>query len=156
MLQKIISGAQTGADQAALLAAHSQKYEIGGWMPEGFKTEDGPRPSFQHKYGMEETKSFPNYRNRTQRNVIDSDGTLWFGNPTSPGGKLTINSARKHKRPVLIIPRDATTFDAERKIITWIRKEEIETLNVAGNRASKNPDIYGFVYMVMLRVLKNI
>jgi hypothetical protein len=39
---RVISGAQTGADRAALDAALECGIEIGGWVPKGRKAEDGP------------------------------------------------------------------------------------------------------------------
>ena len=41
MIKKIISGGQTGADQAALDAAIKYNFPHGGWIPKGRKTEDG-------------------------------------------------------------------------------------------------------------------
>ena len=38
----IISGGQTGADQAALDWALDRNVECGGWRPKGRKAEDGP------------------------------------------------------------------------------------------------------------------
>ena len=43
---KVISGGQTGVDQAALRAAKAAGIETGGWMPKGFRTLAGPRPEF--------------------------------------------------------------------------------------------------------------
>lgn len=40
----IISGGQTGADQAALDAAIILGIPHGGWLPKGRKTEKGPLP----------------------------------------------------------------------------------------------------------------
>jgi hypothetical protein len=51
MLDKTISGGQTGADQAAWRAAKAHAIATGGWMPKGFLTEDGPRPEFAELYG---------------------------------------------------------------------------------------------------------
>ena len=44
MLAKIISGGQTGADQAALDVAIKLNIPHGGWIPKGRKTEDGILP----------------------------------------------------------------------------------------------------------------
>ena len=41
MIKKIVSGGQTGADQAALDAAIVTKTPHGGWVPEGRMTENG-------------------------------------------------------------------------------------------------------------------
>ena len=51
MLQKIISGGQTGADRAALDAAIEFEIPHGGWIPKGWKTEDGVLPD---KYQLRE------------------------------------------------------------------------------------------------------
>ena len=80
MIQKIISGGQTGADQAALDAAIKLGISHGGWIPKGRITEDGP---LLDKYKLQEmpTDSYPA---RTEQNVIDSDGTV-NGNPFVKG-----------------------------------------------------------------------
>jgi hypothetical protein len=44
MIQKIISGGQTGADRAALDFAIKHKIPHGGWVPKGRLAEDGPLP----------------------------------------------------------------------------------------------------------------
>ena len=42
MIKKIISGGQTGADQATLDAAIKLEFPYGGWIPKGRMTESGP------------------------------------------------------------------------------------------------------------------
>jgi hypothetical protein len=44
MIRKIISGGQTGADQAALDAAIKLGIPHGGWIPKGRLTEKGTLP----------------------------------------------------------------------------------------------------------------
>ncbi|MEY2585055.1 MAG: hypothetical protein QOD80_1081, partial [Verrucomicrobiota bacterium] len=44
-LTKVISGGQTGVDQAALRAARDSGLEIGGWCPPGRVCEDGVIPA---------------------------------------------------------------------------------------------------------------
>ena len=44
MIKKVISGGQTGADQAALDIAIKLDIPHGGWIPKGRLTEDGPLP----------------------------------------------------------------------------------------------------------------
>jgi hypothetical protein len=70
MLKKIISGAQTGADRAALDWAIASGFAHGGWCPCERKAEDGV---IDAKYQLQETVS-DNYRQRTRYNVEDSDG----------------------------------------------------------------------------------
>lgn len=45
MIKKIVSGGQTGADQAALDAAIETGIPHGGWIPKGRKTEPEPLSS---------------------------------------------------------------------------------------------------------------
>lgn len=47
----IITGGQTGADQAAWRAAKACGLPTGGYMPKGYLTEDGPRPEFATEFG---------------------------------------------------------------------------------------------------------
>ena len=73
-IRKIISGGQTGADQAGLDVAIKHDIPHGGAIPKGRMTEDGV---LDPKYNLEEmtTKSYPK---RTEKNVLDSDGTVIF------------------------------------------------------------------------------
>jgi len=72
MIKKIISGGQTGVNQAALDAARKLNIAHGGWIPNGRKTENGPLPV---KYNLKELGT-TNYSKRTEQNIFDSDGTL--------------------------------------------------------------------------------
>ena len=140
MIEKIISGGQTGADQAALDAAIKLGIPHGGWIPKGRITEKGPLPE---KYRLQEmpTDSYPK---RTEQNVIDSDGTLIIcrGKPTG-GSDYTRQMILKHKRHLLHIDLNLTTsYDAASLILSWVNLQRIEVLNVAGPRASEDPDIY--------------
>ena len=129
MITKIISGAQTGADQGGLEAGRILKLETGGVAPKGFRTETGSNPALKD-YGIIEHKS-PNYPPRTIENVRNSDGTIIFGDHTSPGCKLTINTCKKFGKPYIINP-------TKESFIRWINWNNIRTLNVAGNRESTN------------------
>jgi hypothetical protein len=72
MIEKIVSGGQTDADQGALDAAIKLGVSYGGWIPKGRITEDGTPPD---KYKLQEMLS-DSYPKRTVQNVIDSDGTV--------------------------------------------------------------------------------
>ena len=86
MLERVMSGGHTGADQAGLWAAKASGIATGGWMPEGFLTEAGPRPDFAEIYGAVELIG-GGYAERTRATVRDSDGTIWFGDLDSPGAE---------------------------------------------------------------------
>ena len=137
LLNKIISGGQTGADRAGLDAAMEMNIPVGGWCPKGRKAEDGP---IDEKYPLQETES-GDYRVRTGLNVKESDGTIIFskGKPTG-GTALTVKKAIASKKPYFVIDLDkACDFD---EVVTWLIDNRIEVLNVAGPRGSKHPDIY--------------
>src|SRR4051794_28964361 len=99
MLERVVSGGQSGADQGAWRAARDCGIPTGGWMPANFLTEDGPRPEFAELYGAVELASV-NYPARTRANARDSDATLWFGDPDSPGGRTTLDACERLGRPV--------------------------------------------------------
>ncbi|MFC1866537.1 YpsA SLOG family protein [Thermodesulfobacteriota bacterium] len=151
MILKIISGGQTGADQAALDAAIEMAIPHGGWVPKGRLTEDGP---LHEKYNLKEmpTDSYPE---RTEQNVIDSHGTLIISHGDLAGGSLyTQEMANKHNKPCLHIDLNKTkAFDAAVKINGWIYGYKIEVLNVAGSRASKDPKIYQAVKDILEDVI---
>jgi Circularly permutated YpsA SLOG family len=64
MPERVITGGQTGADQAGLRAAKAFGIATGGFMPRGFLTEDGPRPDFSELYGAVECPDPGLYRAR--------------------------------------------------------------------------------------------
>ena len=105
MIERFISGGQTGADQAGLAAARRLAIPTGGFMPKGWLTEDGPRPDLAVTYGLEEagTASYPD---RTERNVLASDGTVVFGDARSRGSMLTVRLCQRHEEPVCVLPLD--------------------------------------------------
>ncbi|WP_081434571.1 putative molybdenum carrier protein [Maridesulfovibrio salexigens] len=132
----IISGGQTGVDRGALDAAIELGIHHRGWCPKGRKAEDGPIPS---RYNMQETSGWQ-YWIRTEKNVLDSDGTLIFpGKQESKGTALTIRLARKHSRPVAVVSLENP--DAGETVRAWIAARNIKIMNVAGPRESGAPGI---------------
>jgi len=147
MIKKIISGGQTGADRAALDFAIKFSIPHGGWIPKGRLTEDGP---LSVKYKLQEMPT-ESYESRTKQNVINSDGTVIFsrGEPTG-GTEYTRKMTKKHKNILRHIDLHiATSFDAASLILSWIQLRLIKILNVAGPRASEDPDIYEDVFRIL-------
>ncbi len=145
MIEKIISGGQTGADQGGLEAARTVMIPTGGHAPQGYKTESGPDPSLRDRYGLKEHPS-GDYRARTEANVLAADATVIFGNVFSAGSLLTRSLCRQHKKLVLENP-------TPEELRRWAEKYNIEVLNVAGNRESKNPGIYQATLDIVLNAL---
>jgi hypothetical protein len=156
MITLVISGGQTGADQAGWRAAQACGIPTGGWMPFGFLTGEGMRRGFSNVYGAKEmsTKSYPA---RAVVNVQDSDGTLWFGTTDSPGAKTTLEACERMRRPVMLITPSDVVLPSD--VVEWLRRNpQIERLNIAGNRESKNPGIgervERFLMVVFRRLLE--
>ena len=146
-LTTVISGGQTGADQAGLLAAKFLGLRTGGTAPDGWYTDTGPNILLK-SFGM---SAAGDYRSRTIANVRNSDGTLLLSlTLNSPGSKLTRNEARRQGKPFFefditelmrlsegsddFLEYTAARKELVSKIQSWILAEEIQVLNVAGNR----------------------
>jgi nucleotide-binding universal stress UspA family protein len=130
-LETITSGGQTGAERAAWRTARAFGIQTGGWMPRGFLTEDGPHPEFADEYGAAEmpTDSEPA---RTEKNIQDSDATLWFGQTTTWSAQATVGASHLSGKPCLPIYPGASFEPSQ--VASWITENRIRTLNVAGNR----------------------
>lgn len=115
-------------------------------MPQGYRTTLGPlSPELVELYGLQETES-EGYPQRTQKNVQVADGTIQFAyNWNSPGERLTSRLVKEAEQPnyqvtLLLTLDECTVFDVYSdhlgevgKVAAWIKENEIEILNVAGN-----------------------
>ncbi len=150
-LRKIVSGGQTGADQGALAACVQKKFPYGGWVPKGRRTERGKVPK-QYRMRQHWSRHYPP---RTEKNVVDSDGTVVFTFGKADGGSLlTIDFAKKHGRPWLAV--DLEQPGAALKVERWMKRRlpDGAVLNVAGSRRSKAPGIHMAVKRVVADVLE--
>ncbi len=146
-VKRIISGAQTGADRAALDFALEYEIPCGGWVPTGRQAEDGPIPD---RYGVWEMED-GGYPERTEKNVLESDGTLILSHGELTGGSLSTREwAEKHARPCLHIDFNRSlAFDAAIDVNDWMSEHRVEVLNIAGPRASKDGEIYPAVFKLL-------
>jgi len=137
MIERVVSGGQTGVDRAALDIALKLGVPCGGWCPRGRRAEDGP---LKEIYPLQETPS-SRYTQRTQWNVRDSDGTVvLYRNSLSGGSALTVELAKKHTKPCLVI--DLCEVFSPELLLDWVKRHKIRTLNIAGTRESGSPGIY--------------
>jgi hypothetical protein len=144
----VISGGQTGVDRAGLDAAMKAGIPVGGYCPKGRRSEDGTIPD---RYSLQELSS-PEYTIRTEKNVVESDGTLILNKgKLTTGTKRTHEYAIKHLKPCLIVQLEEPTEPAH--VIRWIEGQQITTLNIAGPRESKCPDgIYNEAHAYLEKV----
>lgn len=156
MVTTIISGGQTGADQAGLRAGKALGLSTGGWVPLGWKTDDGPAP-WLADYGCLQHSS-TQYAPRTIANVRQADTLIWFGDPTSPGGRLTLAEAVRSGVPLL--PLRFPELDPYAELLRDFLRHPDGTLRplgvllIAGNRERTNPGIGAFVERVLREALK--
>ncbi|MBA2651380.1 MAG: putative molybdenum carrier protein [Tatlockia sp.] len=145
MIEKIVSGGQTGVDQAGLLIASEMGIDIGGWCPKGGLDEN--KDCILDKYSVLREAMTTNPDERTKINIRDSDGTLIIV-PTWPlpekikdGTKLTIEYAQELHKPYLIIRLDKKE-DAVDTLRAWIDEHNIYVLNIGGPRESNSLGIH--------------
>jgi hypothetical protein len=142
MIGRLVSGGQSGVDRAALDTALALGIPCGGWCPRGRRAEDGPIPD---RYPLAETPS-SDYAERTRGNVRDSGGTLILTRGEPAGGtRLTLDECRTAGKPCLVIDLGGGDLaESVRAARDWIAAHlRGGVLNVAGPRASEQPDGYG-------------
>ena len=139
LCERIVSGGQTGADRGALDFAIKHGYIHGGWAPQGRLAEDGVIPA---KYQLTEMAE-GGYRQRTRRNVVDSDATLIVNLGELDGGTLATQVfAEKSGKPCLVVQADPGISEGMvDSVLAWLRQHDVKILNVAGPRESKRPGI---------------
>ena len=154
ILEKVISGGQTGADLAALEAAKLLGLETGGVAPPNYMTTDGANYELKTKFGLQcvelnkdqhkniKVNMSIYYVKRSKINVDNADATVVFRIRSSPGTDKTIGYCLSkiwkrvppelwHKqkpayRPVFIVTSSVAMLGKDEKIapITW--KKEVE------------------------------
>lgn len=151
IVTKIISGGQTGADRAGLDFAVAHNIPHGGWIPKGRVTEEGP---LSDKYQLQELPT-GSYKIRTEKNILDSDGTLIVSHGNLTGGSaLTRELVKKHKKPWIHIDLDnICQTEAAKLVAEWAERYHISVMNVAGARKSKDPKIYQATFDLLAAAL---
>lgn len=160
LIEKIISGGQTGADMGGLLAGRELGIPTGGYAPRGWKTERRRQEEWLKSFNLEEWKPF-GYAARTQANVILCDATIIFGNIHSPGSLLTSKYCKSNRKSLYIqffskygsISIEKLLADSQ-KFRLYLAQQPIGVLNVAGNRESKNPGIEDFTRRFLINALR--
>ena len=147
VLEKIISGGQTGADRAALDFAIARGIPHGGWCPRGRLAEDGTIPA---RFQLSETP-YADPAQRTEWNVRDSDGTVVFSiaRVLTGGSELTAELACRSGKPCLHLSRERDGDAAARRLLEFLAEHEIKVLNVAGPRQSQEPEVGRFAIAIL-------
>ncbi|MDZ7697719.1 MAG: putative molybdenum carrier protein [Deltaproteobacteria bacterium] len=119
IIEKVISGGQTGVDRGGLDWAMENGVACGGFCPRGRRAGDGCIPS---KYeGLVEMGSVA-YPPRTRKNIAVFDGTLVtlviYAKKLSGGTKLTYDTCVKKAKPAFCINLDV--FDGRVSVVRGI------------------------------------
>jgi hypothetical protein len=151
----IVSGGQTGVDQAALRAAQARGLRCGGWCPPGRVCEGGTIPA---RFELRETTAERSARapevprsQRTEWNVRDSDATL-IVTPgaalSDPGTAFCARCAALYDRPLFVCDPDEP--EALVRLVKWLRERRPATLNVAGPSEDSRPGVGEVAYALLL------
>jgi len=157
----IWSGGQTGVDRGALAAALNEPYGLvraGGYCPNSCKAEDGIIPRTYRRV-LKPLES-DNYVVRTEKNALESDGTVVLITDTAQlygGTATTLKYLRTAKRPHLILHCETdmefdcgTEVELLKKWVEYVRAKKFFyadgvftdlKINFAGPRESKAPGI---------------
>jgi len=131
-LKKIISGMQKNVDQYGIEAAKELGIDYGGTVNKGFKVvpEGSNSPNFQEfvDSGKWEEIESQDYRDRTKLNAQNADGTVWFGKTGTDSAGHNATKRYSGNKPWIENPTD-------KELRQWLIENNIETLNVAGNRS---------------------
>jgi hypothetical protein len=155
-LRKVISGGQTGVDQAALRAARASGLACGGWCPPDRSSEAGAiPPDFPlTETPLDRSPDAPDVPRslRTEWNVRDSDATLVIRPAAAEidrGTDWALRCAARLGRPVLV--SDPADPAAAARVAGWIRALGVATLHVAGPAESVSPGIGARAEEILMR-----
>jgi hypothetical protein len=133
MLKIILSGSQTGAEQAAWRAARAFGIPTGLARPRGVdQTPTGD----------------------VKANVRDADAALWFGATTGTGARATVAACLALDRPCLPIDPGASFEPSQ--IAAWIEAQHVHTLFVTGSPEYEEPGIGDRVERLLRQVLQQL
>ncbi len=163
LLQRIISGGETGAERAALEFATAHRIPVTGWCPEGRKVEDGvipcrftldePRRSSVSEQDMARRTKFQRiYYDPSACNIYYSHATVVFTIEDDLSERLRRLQKWAERCSVhwLHLSKHSADDPVE-KLLEFLTSNEVRTLNVTGSRISQEPDVSAFVADVLER-----
>jgi hypothetical protein len=186
VLEKIISGGQTGADIAALRAVRaynesnpSSPLQTGGRCPHNYMTANGSNVAELASFHLQEVNQgtlSAQYALRSQLNVQSADATLAFRFKPSVGTDKTISYATIGKwaslkngllvcgeihnsdKPIFVITTLTTDHDVLiETLAAFLIKHQARTLNVCGHRDKcYERDIYNFMQSAFRKFFQKI
>jgi hypothetical protein len=146
ILQKIITGGQSGVDITATETAHELGVLTGGFIPKGHSVKsekvDYSNDILKSLFGFSELEN-NDWEEAQIKNVKVANATVIFGYTKSEGSLLTIKTCREIQQFYLVNP-------GYEMLARFINYHHIHQLNVAGNRDSiRNPRVCEQTYKVI-------
>ncbi|WP_337174970.1 putative molybdenum carrier protein [Paludisphaera sp.] len=136
MIERVVTGGETGADQGAWAAARRAGVATGGYMPRGFRTEAGPAARLGQLHGAVE---FPfDDARRIRANLRRAGGLAWFGDPESPEARQAFAACEELSKPSFVVD---VGYTPPAKLAGWLDVFEIRVLVVSGDRESERPGV---------------
>ena len=160
-VKKVISGAQTGVDQGALLFASRNGLRYGGFVPKGFKMEDGAIIDDEITTILREMIELKSsrYAVRTRKYVEAATATLLVSvnGKMGRGTELTKKICEEISKPYFVVDfmnsaGEFSFLDVALDIEYWMVDNDVTTLNVAGSRESKNVGIQKATYDFLVKL----
>ncbi len=154
MIQKIISGCESGVEQAALDIAVKMNIPRGGWISSWQKQELGKKAD---TYQLQEMPNVTHSR-IAEHNIRNSDGVLIIAKGEMIGNSaLYKRMAQKFDLPCLYIDLNKVSeFQASEQISSWIREHKIRILYITGPKDSEDnlydtvSDILDSTFMILM------
>lgn len=132
LVDRIISGGQKGVDLIGLNVGKDLKITTGGTAPPEWISGRKKEQKLLEGFGLTEGEPDPStYKKRTIKNIKDADGTVLFGKDRG-GTRLTLRMAKELNKPWIMNPTG-------KELQQWLIRNDIKTLNVAGNQKILNP-----------------
>ena len=160
-LTKIISGGQTGVDQAALRAAMKLGLEFGGWCPPDGRSDEGlipaqfclrPTPEERSLRALGVPRSL-----RTEWNARDADATLVL-TPMKEiddcGTAWTLQAASWYNKPSLVL--NPSLEEQSTCLADWLQRNTVSCLNVGGPSEQDCAGVGALAYHFLIRALSNL
>jgi tetratricopeptide (TPR) repeat protein len=147
LVEKILSGGHKGAERAALDFALSHGIPCGGWCARPRTNEED---YVLTRYKLSETPN-TGYRQGTEWNVRDSDGTVIFSISEELSGApvRTMEFVHQYAKPSLHLHRTKFYENPATKLLEFIEQNKIRVLHVAGSSPSKEAQVADFVKEVL-------
>lgn len=136
-LTRVVSGCQTGAEQAALVAARAYRIPTGGWVPEGWRETVGSNAALlAARFGLHEQRG--GHAQSLRANILDTDGTLSLsGDPAEPYERLCRRMLESSGTRVLELR--LFRLPPIQDVAQWIVDSGIHALHVTGARERCRP-----------------